>query len=737
MSKIGKRAILLLLALPIGFNVMAQETKKPTLEELIPGGESYRYAENLYRLQWWGDECIKPGVDTLYSIQPKTGKETMVITREQINKVLEENKAGKLSHLYSVRFPWTDKAQMLFTIAGKFIVYDFKNNQVISTFKPKDGANNEDYCAASGNVAYTIDNNLYVNEKAVTNEPEGIVCGQTVHRNEFGINKGTFWSPKGNLLAFYRMDESMVTQYPLVDITARVGEVNNVRYPMAGMTSHQVKVGIYNPATGKSIYLNAGDPTDRYFTNISWAPDEKSLYLIEVNRDQNHAKLCQYNAETGEPMGVLYEEMHPKYVEPQNPIVFLPWDPTKFIYQSQRDGYNHLYLFETNAANMKGETYNSANGGSYFQAGKVKQLTKGNWLVSEILGFNTKRKEVIFTAVEGLRSGHFAVNVSNGKISEPFENCKESEHSGTLSASGTYLIDRYSTKDQPRVINLVDTKNFKETANLLTAENPYDGYQMPSIETGTIKAADGTTDLHYRLMKPANFDPAKKYPVIVIGDKTTDINLNVIETSNYTAGVLMAEHLYELGHRNIAFLTTTIGKSLSLAMRYQRLKAIQNTYKKLCMNEPYNIIVKEAKIDPELERKNIFLEHGVGYQLCNECLDDRNLANLTAFIGNNDMVSYGIMDAILKKGYQIPDDFSVCGFDNDFASSLLPISLTTVEHYMEDKGKKAFNMIYEKIQEKDDFFVQDDKCVIRIEYKSKLISRDSTNVARTRKNINL
>ena len=380
MSKIGKRAILLLLALPIGFNVMAQETKKPTLEELIPGGESYRYAENLYGLQWWGDECIKPGVDTLYSIQPKTGKETMVITREQINKVLEENKAGKLSHLYSVRFPWTDKAQMLFTIAGKFIVYDFKNNQVISTFKPKDGANNEDYCAASGNVAYTIDNNLYVNEKAVTNEPEGIVCGQTVHRNEFGINKGTFWSPKGNLLAFYRMDESMVTQYPLVDITARVGEVNNVRYPMAGMTSHQVKVGIYNPATGKSIYLNAGDPTDRYFTNISWAPDEKSLYLIEVNRDQNHAKLCQYNAETGEPMGVLYEEMHPKYVEPQNPIVFLPWDPTKFIYQSQRDGYNHLYLFETNAANMKGETYNSANGGSYFQAGYTpfgnKNLTK-------------------------------------------------------------------------------------------------------------------------------------------------------------------------------------------------------------------------------------------------------------------------------------------------------------------------------------------------------------------------
>ena len=497
MSKIGKRAILLLLALPIGFNVMAQETKKPTLEELIPGGESYLYAENLYGLQWWGDECIKPGVDTLYSIQPKTGKETMVITREQINKVLEENKAGKLSHLYSVRFPWTDKAQMLFTIAGKFIVYDFKNNQVVSTFKPKDGANNEDYCAASGNVAYTIDNNLYVNEKAVTNEPEGIVCGQTVHRNEFGINKGTFWSPKGNLLAFYRMDESMVTQYPLVDITARVGEVNNIRYPMAGMTSHKVQVGIYNPSTDKSIYLNTGDPTNRYFTNISWAPDEKSIYLIEVNRDQNHAKLCRYDVETGELAATLLEETHPKYVEPQQPIVFLPWDSTKFIYQSQRSGFNHLYLYDI--------------------TGKlIKQLTEGQWLVNSILGFNEKKKEILFSVNDATGRDNFSVNVKTGKRSLPFSMHTDTEgvHNATASQSGRYVIDSYSTPTIPRKIDIIDTQTGKNI-NLLTAANPFDGYKMPVIETGTIKAADGVTDLYYRLIKPADMDPNKKYPVIV------------------------------------------------------------------------------------------------------------------------------------------------------------------------------------------------------------------------------
>lgn len=222
---------------------------------------------------------------------------------------------------------------------------------------------------------------------------------------------------------------------------------------------------------------------------------------------------------------------------------------------------------------------------------------------------------------------------------------------------------------------------------------------------------------------------AQQIPVIVIGDKAMSMDVNMIATDNYTAGVLMAEHLYELGHRYIAFLTTTIGTKLALAMRYQRLKAVQETYQKLAMNEPYEIIVKEKKITPSLERKNIFLEHGVGYNLCKECLEDRNLTRITAFIGNNDMVSYGIIDAILKKGYEIPRDYSVCGFDNDFPSSFLPISLTTIEQCMEDKGKKAFEMLYQKIHG-ENIFLNDQKSNMRIEYKSRLIVRDSTNAAR-------
>ena len=496
----NKRGYLLLMGLLQALfitNVMAQELKTPTLEDLIPGGETYRYAENLYGLQWWGDECIKPGIDTLFVINQKTGKEKTITTREIVNKVLEENQSGKLQHFHSVSFPWSDKEQMLIKLPGKYIVYDFKNNQIVSTTALKKEAANQDYCTTTGNVAYTVGNNLYINENAITDESEGVVCGQSVHRNEFGISKGTFWSPKGNLLAFYRMDESMVTQYPLVDITQRIAEVNNIRYPMAGMTSHLVTIGIHNPSNGKTLYLKAGDPTDRYFTNISWAPDEKSLYLIELNRDQNHAKLCQYNAETGELMATLFEETHPKYVEPQQPIVFLPWDATKFIYQSQRDGFNHLYLYDT--------------------TGKlIRQLTEGKWLVSDILGFNEKKKEVLFSANDATGRNNFSVNIRTGERSLPFSmyTTTEGVHNAIASNSGRYVIDNYSTPTLPRKIDIIDTQTGK-SVNLLTAANPFLGFKMPVIETGTIKAADGVTDIYYRLIKPADMDPNKKYPAIV------------------------------------------------------------------------------------------------------------------------------------------------------------------------------------------------------------------------------
>ena len=548
MKRIHRTLVALLWAMSglLTTHLMAQDPVKqplvmPTLEDLIPGGETYRFTENLYGLQWWGDVCIKPTVDSLYAVNPKNGKETLLTTRHKVNEVLnalavsageegDKDRYGNLQHFYNTEFPWPDKPYMLIKGAKRYIVYDFEKNGFVKAYSQagKQNGANIDFTAEGGHMAYTVGNNLYVDNKQVTDEPEGIVCGQSVHRNEFGITKGTFWSPSGRLLAFYRLDESMVTQYPLVDVTARIGTVENIRYPMAGMTSHQVQVGIYNPSTEQIIYLRTGDPTDRYFTNIAWAPDEQSIFLIELNRDQNHSKLCRYDAQTGELMGVLFEETHSKYVEPQNPIVFLPWDGNQFIYQSQRDGYNHLYVFDLNrlsaggprlldakAIEQIGSTVKKAAGGRHIGEAVGRQLTAGEWLVQGIVGFNVKKKEVVIAATKEspLQSNLYKVNVNNGKLTA-LDN-GQGVHNGSLSASGTYLIDNWSSPDVPRNIDIVSTGSGKNTARLLTAENPFKGLVMPLVETGTLKAADGKTDLYWRMLKPADFDPSKQYPVIV------------------------------------------------------------------------------------------------------------------------------------------------------------------------------------------------------------------------------
>lgn len=523
----------------------AQEKKAFTLNDVIPGGDNYfnLVPKSMPGLQWWGDICVRTDIENIKKIDTKSGKESILVTLEEVNEALKNGEMPyKLTgHIKPLRTlmaaspPWGDRNVITFTQyddrtpGQKYMIwYDFSKKKIVNLFNLQgEGPTNFDFCKENGYMAYTIGNDLYVahegdfssmvNPKVTGNQQQekDVVYGQAVHRNEFGIMKGTFWSPKGTYLAFYRMDQSMVTDYPQVNTTARIAELVPDKYPMAGMTSHKVTVGIYNVKDGKTIYLQAGDPTDRYFTNISWGPDEKSVFVIELNRDQNHAQLVQYDAVSGQKIGVLYEEKHTRYVEPQHPLIFLPWDDSQFIYQTQRDGFNHLYLMDTKTK-LKGEWKTGKDSeDQYCEYLKTIPLTEGNWLVQDVLGFNAARKEIIIasTEISPLQTNIFSLNVKNGK--RTLIGMEDGTHQAKLSASGTYLIDYFTSNNVPREISILPTTGKKGTT-LFTATDPLkENYNLPEITVGTIKAADGETDLYYRLIKPVNFDPNKKYPAII------------------------------------------------------------------------------------------------------------------------------------------------------------------------------------------------------------------------------
>lgn len=523
----------------------AQEKKTFTLNDVIPGGDNYfnLVPKSMPGLQWWGDICVRTDIENIKKIDTKSGKESILVTLEEVNEALKNGKMPykltghikPLRTLMAASLPWGDRNVITFTQyddrtpGQKYMIwYDFSKKKIVNLFNLQgEGPTNFDFCKENGYMAYTIGNDLYVahegdfssmvNPKVTGDQQQekDVVYGQAVHRNEFGIMKGTFWSPKGTYLAFYRMDQSMVTDYPQVNTTARIAELVPDKYPMAGMTSHKVTVGIYNVKDGKTIYLQAGDPTDRYFTNISWGPDEKSVFVIELNRDQNHAQLVQYDAVSGQKIGVLYEEKHARYVEPQHPLIFLPWDDSQFIYQTQRDGFNHLYLMDTKTK-LKGEWKTGKDSeDQYCEYLKAIPLTEGNWLVQDVLGFNAARKEIIIasTEISPLQTNIFSLNVKNGK--RTLIGMEDGTHQAKLSASGTYLIDYFTSNNVPREISILPTTGKKGTT-LFTATDPLkENYNLPEITVGTIKAADGETDLYYRLIKPVNFDPNKKYPAII------------------------------------------------------------------------------------------------------------------------------------------------------------------------------------------------------------------------------
>ena len=519
-----KKTLLTIIGLSMMFGLNAQE-KILTMEEAVVGYHLYPRAKYI---QWQGDKNQFTYLDRegLTGESADKGEKTVLLTVPELNKIIGADLKG------FPNFSWLDGNTLVVARQGKIYHIDVEKKQLKQTFSFPKGAANQTYSKAGNMYAYTVDNNLYYmdergNSYAVTSdENKNIVNGQVVSRNEFGITGGIFWSPDGKKLGFYRKDESEVTNFPLLDINSRTGDLKEIKYPMAGMKSELVTMGVYDIASGTTVFLDVNDfGREQYLTGVTWAPESDIVYIQVLNRGQDHMRLNKYDASTGKQIATLFEEKSDTYVEPQNGLVFMKNNPKQFLYETNnRDGYFNLYLYDVN--------------------GKlIKRLTDVDADVA-YAGMDRAGKYVYYLSseVSPVEKQLFRVDVKSGKKTRLTP--EEGWHTITMSGDCSYFIDSYSSVKTPRNVDLA-TNSGKVVRRVQEVENPNKDYNWGEVTLGSIKADDGS-DLYYRLIKPMNFDPNKKYPVIhyVYGGPHAQMVTNIWNANIRMREMYMAQHGY-------------------------------------------------------------------------------------------------------------------------------------------------------------------------------------------------
>ena len=486
--------------------LLSQEASRtPTLEEYTLGSPKMLRRTSLRSLSWLGNDYIYIDSTRLVIGTPSAqSKVTTLLTQDELLSILGEATKGKGAKFFSPFAVVGGSRELLsITFGQKHHLVDPRAKKLVASYE-RDTKEEQAFLFSprADHAAVVKGHNLFVlspdgsSLQLTTDGSPTIVYGQTVHQNEFGINGGLFWSPDGGQLAFYRMDQSMIAPYPLVHIDARKATEEKLYYPMAGMPSHHVTLGVYDLASGKTVYIKTGEPKEKYLTNISWAPDGKTIYIAELNRDQNHMDLKAYDPKTGDYIKTLFSETNSKYIEPQWPMRFIPGRDREFVWQTRRDGYTHLYHY-----NVDGKL--------------LGQITRGAWEVTDFLGFADGGKTLVYTSTQLSPIDRVVASVSLDGRKTKLLTPQEGWHVARLSRDGKYLLDTYESLKNPTEQRLVSVSTGKQLAKLYQSKDPEAGFINPEITFGKIKAADGVTDLYYRLLKPTNFDPSKKYPTIV------------------------------------------------------------------------------------------------------------------------------------------------------------------------------------------------------------------------------
>ena len=483
-----------------------------TLEEAVLKQRTSLAPKKLNQLQWIKGTNLYTYVDEdhylrIGDVTKPDAVPVKELGRRDINLILQSNLQDTLNTFPNIKSFSLDKLQL--KSSKGVIEYDrSKKGKVtyVADIKLPDNIANQDAENDKSYIAYTVDNNLFIYKpdskrtlEVTKDNDKNIVNGQSVHREEFGIFKGTFWSKSGDYLAFYRMDQTMVTDYPIVDLTKQPAVPDIIKYPMAGGKSHEVTIGVYKVNSNKTVFLNTGLPKDQYLTNIAWSPDERSIYVAILNRDQNEMHFNQYDARTGKYLKTLFQEKDAEFVEPLHPMEFLKTNAKQFIWQSTKEGFNNIYLYDIDGIQLRNLTAKDASGTPLE--------------VIDVYAFDKEDKYLFFQAVpkDMITRNIYKTEIATGKITQLSKD--EGINTAQFSEDGKYFINTYSSTKVPRSIEIISTDG-RKIKNLIDAPNPLTDYKMGSTEIFSIPAEDGTP-LYCRLIKPVDFDPSRKYPVMV------------------------------------------------------------------------------------------------------------------------------------------------------------------------------------------------------------------------------
>jgi dipeptidyl-peptidase-4 len=444
----------------------------------------------------------------IWVLEVATGERKLLLDSEQVAKLLppEAPAPGQptgLGRITPQRYFWAPASDaLLFVSQGHLYWYDLKNKSARALTKGKERVADPKISPDGRWVSFVRTYDLWAVEVATGRERqitrggrEEVMNGQLdwVYPEELSIRTAYWWSPDSAKIAFLQMDQRPVTKYPLVNYLSYTGEYETMRYPKAGDANPVVRVGVVSIRGGAPRWMDTGRDTDIYIPRVDWLRDSKQLAIQRLNRAQTKLELLIAHTANGRARVALTEE-DPHWINLHDDLYFFA-DGRRFLWSSERDGFRHLYLY-----NLDGKL--------------VQQLTRGAWEVTGVAGVDEKEGAVFFTATEKspLERHFYRVPLSGGTATRITRT--EGTHGINLSPDARHFLDTYSNAMTPPKQDLYRADG---THAAVISENKVAElaeFGLSPVEFLRVRGADGT-ELDAMLIKPPDFNAAKKYPVIV------------------------------------------------------------------------------------------------------------------------------------------------------------------------------------------------------------------------------